>query len=72
MDIEMVPVSSSNLESVGYDSSTQTMKIRFLNGSEYVFLNIPPLEFESLIQASSIGSYFNRNIRNSYPYEKIG
>ena len=71
-NIEMIPVSSSNVESIGYDAETQTLQIRFLNGGVYLYRNVPPMEFEQLLNAPSIGSYFNRNIKGSYAYEKIG
>jgi hypothetical protein len=70
--IEMIPVSSSNVESIGYDASTQTLQVKFLNGGLYLYRNVPPMIYEQLSVAPSIGSYLNRNIKGSYPYEKIG
>lgn len=71
-DIEMIPVSSASVESIGYDEPTQTLKVRFHSGSEYEYRNVPLVEFENLKLAPSIGSYLNRNIKGSYPYEKVG
>lgn len=71
-NIEMIPVSSSNVESIGYDADTQTLQIRFLSGGVYIYRNVPQMEYEQLINAPSIGSYLNRNIKGSYAYEKIG
>lgn len=34
--IEMVQVSSSNVESIGYDEQQQILYVRFLNGSLYI------------------------------------
>lgn len=70
--IQMIPVSSSNVESIGYDEATQTLRIRFLNGSEYDYRNVPIVEFDALKNAPSVGSYLNHNIKNAYPFEKIG
>ena len=39
-DIVMIPVVSSNVESIGYDGSTQTLRVRFLNGSTYDYKNV--------------------------------
>ena len=69
---EMIPVSSSNLESIGYDDQTQEVYIRFLNGSIYVYKGVPLHEFENLRDAPSLGSYLHRNYKNVYPYERIG
>ncbi len=69
---EMIPVSSSNIESIGYDEQNQQVFIRFLNGSLYVYKGVPLHEFENLRDAPSLGSYLHRNYKNVYPYERIG
>lgn len=71
-EIVMIPVVSSNVESIGYDEATQTLRVRFLNGSEYDYKNVPIMEFEQLNNAQSVGSYLNRNIKGNYAYEKVG
>lgn len=68
---EMVPVSSSNVESVGYDEENQILYVRFLSGSLYMYKNVNKPEYEALLSAPSIGSYLHRNIKNVYPYERI-
>jgi len=67
---EMHPVSSSNIASVGYDAESQTVYVAFLNGSKYAYKGVSSQEFENLRTAPSIGSYFNRNFKNQYPYER--
>jgi len=70
--MEMIPVASSNLEAIGYEESTETLRIQFTNGSIYEYRNVPVVVFNDFKQAGSLGAYLNRNIRNAYPYEKIG
>ncbi|EPE1183623.1 KTSC domain-containing protein [Providencia stuartii] len=36
-----VPVSSSNLQSVGYDPATHVLEIAFHSGGIYQYLNVP-------------------------------
>jgi hypothetical protein len=72
MEIEKQYVSSSNVEALGYDEETQTLRVWFLTGSIYEYANVSQVEFEALFYAPSIGAYFNRNIKNSYPYVKVG
>lgn len=67
----MEDVSSSNIQSVGYDHNTQTVCVRFLNGSLYAYKGVPEHEFEGLKNAPSVGSYLHRNFKNIYPYERI-
>ena len=71
-EIEMIPVVSSNVESIGYNEGTQILRIKFRSGAIYEYKNVPLMEFEQLKNSSSVGSYFNRNIARNYPYEKVG
>lgn len=68
---EMIPVNSSNIESIGYDEKNEQVYVRFLNGSLYVYKGVPLHEFENLREAPSLGSYLHRNYKNVYPYERI-
>ena len=65
------PVESSNLASVGYDASTRTLEIEFNSGRVYQYFNVPPDEYQGLMNADSHGSYFYHNIRDVYRYRKI-
>lgn len=69
--IEMQEVSSSNVAFVGYDDRTQTLYVGFLNGSTYIYKNVPYGEYNNLLHAPSVGSYLHRNIKNIYAYERI-
>jgi hypothetical protein len=71
-NIEMITVSSSNVASIGYDESNQTLYVSFLNNATYIYKGVPVHEFEGLRNAPSIGSYLHRNIKNLFPYERIG
>ncbi len=68
---EMIQVSSSNIESIGYDEQNQEVYVRFLNGSIYAYKGVPIHEFENLRDAASLGSYLHRNYKNVYPYERV-
>ncbi len=68
---EMQPVSSSCISSVGYDAENQAVFVAFLNGSIYAYKGVPEQEFENLRTAPSVGSYFNRNFSNVFPFEYV-
>jgi len=70
--MERQPVSSSNIASVGYDENTEILEVEFLNGSIYEYKNVPLVIYQEFINAASLGSYFNREISKTYPYEKVG
>ncbi|ABL65329.1 KTSC domain-containing protein [Chlorobium phaeobacteroides] len=66
----MEPVASTNITAVGYDAENLTVYIQFLDGSAYAYKGVQEREFENLKTAPSVGSYFNRNYKNVYPYER--
>ena len=66
-----IPVNSSNLVSVGYDPDALTLEVEFKNNSVYQYFDVPEVENQQLMQASSKGTYFNANIRDRYRYTKI-
>jgi hypothetical protein len=70
-NVEMTPVSSSDVAELGYDEPNQVVYVRFLDDGLYIYKGVPQYEYERLLYASSIGSYLYRNIKNVYPYERI-
>ncbi|SOD12264.1 KTSC domain-containing protein [Pedobacter xixiisoli] len=68
---ELIPVSSSNIESVGYDAENEFVFIKYTNQSIYVYKGVSQVEYENLLYAPSVGSYMHRNFKNVYPYERI-
>lgn len=69
--MERMPVTSSNLQSVGYDLDSETLEVEFHDGSVYQYSNVPQGEYDALMSADSKGTYFSANIRNRYPYTKL-
>lgn len=70
--MERLPVSSSHIASVGYDTNSQTLEIEFLSGAIYQYFGVPENVYESFLNAGSKGSFFHQNIRNIYSYSRIG
>ena len=65
--MERQPVSSSNIASVGYDEVSETLEVEFLKtGKVYEYYNVPQFMFERLMQAPSIGIFFNAEIKDAY------
>lgn len=70
--VKMIPVQSSNLQAVGYDVSEKRLYVRFLNGSEYVYFNVPENIYQGLMQAASHGQFLDRFVKKAgYTYERI-
>jgi len=64
-------VISSNIHSIGYDLKSQTLEIEFCSSDIYQYFNVPESVYNSLMSASSHGSYFHRHIKNKYRFIKI-
>lgn len=69
--MERTAVTSSNIQSVGYDSATETLEVEFIHGGIYHYTGVPSGEFEALMSAESHGKYLNANIKGRYPYAKL-
>ena len=64
-------VSSSDIDSIGYDTDSHTLEIEFLSGGIYQYLNVSESIFHGFISASSHGSYFHQHIKDKYNFRKI-
>ena len=65
------PVTSTSLSEVGYDQSSQTLEITFREGHVYQYFNVPQPIYEGLMQAVSVGKFFNAEIRGRYPEARL-
>ena len=67
--MKRTPVESECLASVGYED--ETLEVEFTNGSVYRYFGVPVRVHEELMAADSHGTFFNRRIRDAYPYAPI-
>lgn len=65
-------VTSSVLATVAYDPVTWILELEFLSGWVYLYYNIPEEIYLGLLQSSSKGNYFTREIRDFGYFERIG
>ncbi|RQV52070.1 KTSC domain-containing protein [Burkholderia cenocepacia] len=74
--IEMQPVESSQIHSIGYDAASETLAIRFKNkancpSSLYHYSDVTQANFDAFKGAESIGSHFYKFIKpfpERFPY----
>lgn len=64
--METQKVDSSHIHSIGYDKDSKTMEITFQKGGTYHYQDVPHHAYKQLLQASSHGQHFSKNIKNSY------
>lgn len=61
--MNFIPVKSSAIQAVAYDVEDKTLTVRFKQGAEYDYYDVPKEKFEGLLKAESVGKYFNKYIR---------
>jgi hypothetical protein len=61
------------MTSVGYDADTQVLEIemRGRGWRVYRYNNVPELVFHRFLKAASLGEFFNAEIRDRYPCERL-
>jgi hypothetical protein len=71
--MDYIPVSSTTVSAVGYDRETNTLGVRFQNGTEYHYFGVPEEIFVGLQSAGSVGSYFDQCVKKpGYAYTRVG
>jgi hypothetical protein len=65
------PVQSKTLARVGYDAPDQLLWLEFRSGAVYRYFGVPPAIHQNLLNAPSKGAYFNRTIRQRFPFQKL-
>lgn len=66
------PVASTSISAVGYDEPSQTLEVEFTNGSIYQYYNLTAAVFDQFMQSPSKGQFLAYQIKNSYPYSRVG
>jgi hypothetical protein len=69
--VKRIPVQSSNLAAVGFDSRYSLLEVEFHSGAVYRYFDVPRTIARALMQAESKGSFFNSYIRMHYPFERL-
>ena len=65
------PVSSSNLQSVGYDSQNRILEIEFHGNGVYQYEDVSHDIYAELMAAPSKGRYFSERIRDHYSWRRV-
>jgi hypothetical protein len=65
LEAQMQEVNSSAIRAVGYDGHTLAVQFH-TSGTTYCHHGVPYSLYVQLMQASSMGAFYNRNIRGKY------
>jgi len=69
--MEKISVTSSNVESIGYDIGSETLEIEFKNGATYQYFDVPENVHNELEHADSVGGYLASRIKGTYRYSRV-
>ena len=64
-------VESTTLATVAYDDVRELLQLEFQSRAIYQYFGVLPAVHQALLQAPSMGSYFNRVIRGRFLYSRI-
>lgn len=62
---------SSVIKRFDYRPESRELEILFVTGRRYLYADVPPEVAEAFRAAFAKGPYFNRNIRDRYPYREL-
>jgi YD repeat-containing protein len=69
--MERKKISSSQIRSVGYDASAQTLEVELTDGSIWQYSKVPSEVQRRLLAAPSIVSYYRDNIEEEYSRRRV-
>lgn len=62
---------SSVVAAMYYNPASSTLRIIFISGMVYDYLNVPEKIYKAMKSAASKGNYLNSHIKGKYPFKKI-
>ena len=62
---------SSVIRNTFYDTTKNELWVTFVTGRRYVYADVPPEVFAAFKSSPSLGTFFNREIRDSYAYRDM-
>lgn len=63
--MQMKPIKSSNIKAVGYEPTTNRLRVQFGNGQEYDYTDVSIEKYNALMAADSQGRYFHQYIKGA-------
>ena len=68
--VRMIEVVSSVIDSFGYRNTVKELVVKISN-RVYVYVGVPSDVFVEMVQADSIGTFYNSNIKGQYPCVRV-
>jgi hypothetical protein len=69
--MKFIPVDSAMILGVRYNEKSRDLEVIFRTGEKYRYKNVPPFEYEGLMNAKSQGQYMHKRILGRFDYEHM-
>jgi hypothetical protein len=56
---------------VGYDLASSVLEVELVGGRVYEYYDVPLSVYSELMNADSVGSYFNDHVKDMYTYSEV-
>ena len=64
-------VDSTAISEIDYDAERAKLVVRFMSGERYVYVGVPGEVHRSFVEADSKGRFFQSQIRDRYPFNRL-
>ena len=64
-------VQSTAIDAIDYDEARATLMVRIQSGEAYVYVGVPGEVHRSFLDADSKGRFFQAEIRDRYPFNRL-
>lgn len=64
-------ITSTAIQEIDYDAERAKLLVRFASGESYVYVGVPGEVHRSFLEADSKGRFFQAEIRDRYPYNRL-
>jgi hypothetical protein len=64
-------VDSTAIREIDYDAERAKLLVRFESGEQYVYVGVPGEVHRSFVEANSKGRFFQSQIRDRYPFNRL-
>ena len=64
-------VDSTAISEIDYDAERTKLLVRFMSGERYVYVGVPGEVHRSFVEADSKGRFFQLQIRDRYPFNRL-
>lgn len=65
-------VDSTAIRTIDYDPRGKRLRVTFVSGERYAYAGVPAEVYRAFLEADSKGRFFQAQIRDRYPFEKLG